>query len=303
MMFEQGTLWSRVVSTTQRAKASGALISIATNTVPVNDGSIRFFIRVVSGFHRKDEARKEQTASSNRGAKINPFLPPEPELTVADITSTHIAVLNKFNVVDHHLLIITRAFEHQNTLLTLRDFEALWLCMSEYNSLGFYNGGQEAGASQEHKHIQLVPLPLTPEGPPVAIEPLLPTIPASDFTTIPDLPFLHVFARLDQRALDSPEVAASQMFDLYAVMLASLDMTTPLPGHAVRQSGPYCFIATREWMLLVPRTQEFFENISLNSLAFVGSLFVRNEQQLERLKAVGPVRALASVTLPITDDR
>jgi len=28
--------------------------------------------------------------------------------------------------------------------------------MSEYQSLGFYNGGVEAGASQTHKHLQLL---------------------------------------------------------------------------------------------------------------------------------------------------
>ena len=117
---------------------------------------------------------------------------------MADISDTHAAILNKFNVLEHHLLIITRDFEDQETLLTLRDFQALWTCMSEYNGLGFYNGGVAAGASQPHKHLQLVPLPLAPEGPQVPIEPLLA---AAEFDgalgTVPAFPFLHVFARIE----------------------------------------------------------------------------------------------------------
>jgi ATP adenylyltransferase len=291
-MFEQGTLSALVTAATERAKASGALVPIATNTVAVDDHDMRFFIRVVAGFQRKDEARKEQRTAEERGAKVNPFLPPEKALTVADVSETHIAVLNKFNVVDRHLLIVTREFEHQETLLTLRDIEALHFCMREYDSLGFYNGGREAGASQEHKHLQLVPLPLTPEGPAIALEPLLPASRVDELATIPAIPFKHAFVRYNFKS------AAPHMFGLYAAMLNRLGMSAPTANNLVRQSGPYCFLATKEWMLLVPRTKEFFEDISFNSLAFVGSLYIRDEQQLERLKTFGPMNALATVTLP-----
>jgi ATP adenylyltransferase len=50
-------------------------------------------------------------------------------------------------------------------------------------------------------------------------------------------------------------------------------------------------------MLLIPRSREYFEDISLNSLAFAGSFFLRNEQQLEKLKSAGPLNALKSVTM------
>ena len=32
--------------------------------------------------------------------------------------------------------------------------------LAEFDGLGFYNGGETAGASQPHKHLQIVPLPL-----------------------------------------------------------------------------------------------------------------------------------------------
>ena len=288
---EKGTLWHNLVRTKEHALASGALRSFPTNHAYIDDGGVRFFIRVLASLREKTAARTQQNA--------DPFLPPEKDLTVADVTDTHVAVLNKFNVVDHHLLIVTRHFEDQDSLLTLLDFEALWLCMAEYDSLGFYNGGREAGASQQHKHLQMVPLPLAPAGPPVPIAPLLPgPAQAAAVGTIPAFPFLHSYARLRPDILDRPRDAAIETFELYAAMLKSVGMGTPGASILPRQSLPYCLLITRQWMLLIPRSREHVEDISLNALAFAGSFYVSNEQQLERLRSFGPLRALQMVSMP-----
>lgn len=42
------------------------------------------------------------------------------------LSATHTAVLNKFNVLQQHLLIVTYRCEQQEVLLTGADFEALW---------------------------------------------------------------------------------------------------------------------------------------------------------------------------------
>jgi len=246
---------------------------------------------VLASLKEKSQARSKQNA--------DPFLRPEKDLTVADITDTHVAVLNKFNVVDHHLLIVTRRFEDQDSLLTLLDFEALWLCLAEYDGLGFYNGGREAGASQQHKHLQIVPLPLAPGGPAVPIAPLLPVPGAiAAIGTLPAFSFLHSYARLRPDIADTPREAAIETFELYTAMLKSVGMNAPGTSMLPRQSRPYCLLITREWMLLVPRSCEHFEDISLNSLAFAGSFFVLNEKQLTRLKEFGPLKALQQVSLP-----
>lgn len=287
---EKGTLWHRVVRTTEHALTSGALRSFPTVHAFIEDGGVRFFVRVLASLREKSVARTKQD--------LDPFLPPEQDLTVADITDTHVAVLNKFNVVDHHLLIVTRHFEDQDSLLTLLDLEALWLCMAEYDGLGFYNGGREAGASQQHKHLQMVPLPLAPAGPPVPIAPLLQGLgQIAAPGTIPAFSFLHSYVRLRPNIADTPREAAIETFELYTAMLKSVGMNAPGTSPLTRQSQPYCFIVTREWMLLVPRSREHIEDISLNSLAFAGSFFVWSDQQLDRLKAVGPMHALTAVTL------
>jgi ATP adenylyltransferase len=287
---EKGTLWRNVIRTTEHALASGALRTFPTVRAFIEDGGVRFFVRVLASLREKSVARTKQDA--------DPFLPPEKDLTVADITDTHIAVLNKFNVVDHHLLIVTRHYEDQDLLLTLLDFEALWLCLAEYNSLGFYNGGREAGASQQHKHLQLVPLPLAPAGPPVPIAPLLPGPgPIATVGTIPAFSFIHSYVRLRPYIVNKPREAAIETFDLYTAMLKRVGINTPGTSTLTRQSQPYCFIVTREWMLLVPRSREHLEDISLNSLAFAGSFYVRNEKQLDLLRAFGPMNALKAVSI------
>lgn len=299
-MLQQGTLWHKVVETTSGALASGALIPVPTDQAVIEDRGVRFLVRVLAALRRKDEARHDQDAAARSGRKINPFLPPEKALTVADVTGTHTAVLNKFNVVEHHLLIVTRRFEDQETLLTLRDFEALWRCMSEYDGLGFYNGGREGGASQEHKHVQFVPLPLGPEGPAVPIEPLFRDA-ATDrdgIGSIPAFSFSNAYGALDPELWRSPVNAARRSFELYGNLLKRVGMEPPAPDRPVRQSLPYCLLTTRQWMLLVPRSKEHVAGISLNSLAYAGSFFVRDEEQLEMLRKIGPLQALCEAGIP-----
>jgi ATP adenylyltransferase len=296
---QKGALWQNILRTTENALRTGALVPVPTDLTFIEDSGVRFFIRALASLTRKDEARKQQEVAAKNGKKPNPFCPPEKDLVVADISETHRAVLNKYNVMEHHLLIITRQYEDQDTLLTLKDFEALWLCMAEYKSLGFYNGGKDAGASQQHKHLQLVPLPLAPQGPPIPIEPLIINTGVNDsYTKIPGFPFLHSFMPLRRELINAPHVAARETFHLYASMLEQVGMTGPAKKGLTRQSMPYCLLITRDWILLIPRSRECFGDISLNSLAFAGSFFVRNEQQLEQVKAFRPMNVLRSVTIP-----
>jgi ATP adenylyltransferase len=296
IMFNKGTLRETIEKTSANALAAGALLPIPTNYEFVEDGGVRFFVRILSTLARKDEERKKREKESGR---TTPFLPYEKNLFVANITESHVAVLNKFNVLEHHLLIITREFEYQEDLLTKGDFEALGACLDEYDGLGFYNGGQAAGASQSHKHLQLVPLPLAPEGPPIPIEPLLDGARFKDESgVVPGFPFLHTFARLDTDASRTCHESAEKIFALYCEMLRRVGMKAPRAEGRQRQSGPYCLIVTREWMLLVPRSREFFEDISINSLGYAGALLVRNEEQMAVLKRRGPMTVLKNVSIP-----
>ncbi|MGB7272036.1 MAG: Ap4A phosphorylase II [Geitlerinemataceae cyanobacterium] len=297
-ILEPGTLWHKVVERSDRAIACGALQSIPTEFEFVEQNGIRFLVRILANIDRKQKAKQQQKKEKETSGKdFNPFLPYEEDLFVANISPTHLFVLNKFNVVDHHLLMITRAFEEQETWLTQQDFEAMWVGLAEFEALAFYNGGAAAGASQRHKHLQLVPLPMIPDGLDL---PIAPAISDARFCgtvgTVPDFPFVHAIAKLDPAWMRSPSEAARETLAVYRALLDVVGLPDD-KNNSNRQTGAYNLLATRQWMLIVPRSQESFQSISINSLGFAGALLVRNAEEMERLKAITPLTMLQSVAL------
>ena len=251
-----GTLWAETTARTQTARQSGALKSIETEYHLIQQRDIAFIVRTLSNLAFKEAARAKQSEQeAKRGKRIDPFLPYEPALFVGDISPTHICLLNKFNVVNNHLLIVTRAFEEQTDLLNLQDFMALWSCMQEIDGLAFFNGGKTAGASQRHKHLQLIPLPFVPN---VIDQPLEQAIANTTFKNtlgrIKSFPFLHGVASLNLLPTLSPEDAAQIMLESYYLLLQQVGFE--LQEQTQQQPGAYNFLATRNWMLIVPRSQE-----------------------------------------------
>ncbi|NEP01018.1 MAG: phosphorylase [Symploca sp. SIO2E9] len=211
------------------------------------------------------------------------------------MSDTHLCLLNKFNVVEHHLLIVTRAFEEQESLLTLQDFESMWACLAEFEGLVFYNAGKIGGASQRHKHLQIVPLPLAPNGPKIPIEPLLASARfQGSVGTIPGFPFVHAIAKLEPEWVESPLAAAAETLELYYALLGTVGLSKDRVSDN-SQASAYNLLATGQWMLIVARSQEKFDSISVNSLGFAGALLVKNEQQMSILKGHGPMNVLRSV--------
>jgi len=78
-------------------------------------------------------------------------------------------------------------------------------------------------------------------------------------------------------------------------MLACLGIEAVANNGELRQSAPYNLLLTRRWMLLVPRATEFYQSISVNALGFAGSLFVRNEKEMETIRRQGPMNILTKV--------
>ena len=295
VLLQPGTLWPLVVCATHEALVAGALQPIDTEQECIEDNGIRFLVRRLSSLARKAEARvPEQTPGSG-----DPFLPYDPRLFVADVSRTHTVLLNKFPVLDHHLLIVTRAFEQQEALLSPADFAALAFCMAEGAALAFYNGGRDAGASQDHKHLQLVPLPLAAGATELPIEPLLAHARSSSgVRTLSGLPLRHAYTDLASEVWARPERTAEHLTRVYADLCHSAGIEERELHGERRQSAPYNLLLTREWMLLVPRSREHYASISVNALGFAGSLFVKDRAQLQRVRELGPMRVLQKVSMP-----
>ncbi len=256
----------RIQSVTANALRDGALAPIETRVERIEDQGIRWIVRVVERLGKKPNVQAN-------AARKSPWLPPEPALTLGDAGRDHVLVLNKYPVIEHHLLLVTRAWADQQEALTAGDHAALWQCLRALpgcGGLGFYNGGRMAGASQRHKHLQVVPMPLAYGDDALPIDPLSGPV-----------PFRHAVEPIE----GEPSGAAL------------LEIQRRLSGRCALQHGqPYNLLVTHCWMMLVPRVRETWQGVSLNALAFAGCLLVSNEPELRNVRAAGPGRIVRSVT-------
>ncbi|KAJ1914477.1 bifunctional AP-4-A phosphorylase/ADP sulfurylase [Mycoemilia scoparia] len=127
---------------------------------------ISFQIRLCPALASKPDIKlneHKKLAATDPTAKkvvvVNPFKPYDPKLYVEDLGDSHILLLNKFCVVPNHTLIVTKQFREQGERLSIEDFNAVVSAVSRQSCplIAFYNSGPESGASQPHKHLQLLP--------------------------------------------------------------------------------------------------------------------------------------------------
>jgi ATP adenylyltransferase len=281
-------LAARLDRVIQAALASGALQPIATRTEFLEESGLRLVVRVLERLERKQREQRRP------GPRANPFLPHDPALFVTELGPDHICLLNKFNVLDRHLLVVTRAFEAQDSVLTPGDFRALGVCMEQLPGIGFYNSGTAAGASQGHKHLQVVPMPLAPgvERPP--LEPwfraALGETPPGSPRRCPVLPFRHLLCGL------RPGWARNGPEGLHENYLALANALGLLQDSMAAQ--PYNLLVGWDWMLVVPRSQPEWRRIPVNALGYAGALLVRDLAGLASLRAEGALQVLAHTGLP-----
>jgi len=271
-------LWKKMIQKKTVAFKSGAILPFETELVKIQDRGVDFIVRVVRDSFRKAHPYDPKKHKNN---EFDPFLNYDKNLFVSDITDTHFCLLNKYNVVDYHLLLVTRNFEEQQSFLTPADFYALNLCMKEFNSFAFYNSGKDAGASQRHKHLQLVPVPLESSSFSVPLEAIINGYEIKDSISVcPELPFKH-------RIIFFSEYNAENMYKHYSALMDALSIKNPLT--------PYNLLITNSWMMVIPRKKEYYKQISVNALGFAGSLLVMDKKQLEIVKREGPFKILQKV--------
>ncbi|WP_298018346.1 phosphorylase [uncultured Castellaniella sp.] len=298
----ESTFMRTVRARTDAAIASGDLQPIQADQVVLQDQGLSFIVRWVAALAAKDAAGKP--ASGPGGATIlpggprdpgfNPFLNPDPALLVGTAGDHHVAILNKFPVCRHHLVLARRVFAEQQAPLEQVDFQALAAILSAEGGLGFYNGGAAAGASQRHKHVQWIPASDQnaslralgagmPEG-----------LPLGAISRHPALPLAHRFARVDAGQGADVQASARSMLTAFGQACAELDLRAGVDGLL----PPCNMLAGDGWMLVLPRSKEHFQGVSLNALSFGGTIYVRDPAQIDAIRAAGPLKALADVAFP-----
>lgn len=301
--WDAADLRSMIHQRSQHALDCGALQPIQTRYEFVAQGGMKFVVRVVANLARKEQSDLNQERQRQEGQEVNPFLPYDPDLFVTDLSETHLCLLNKYNVAEDHILIVTRTFEEQDSWLTRPDLAALANCLGIIDGLGFYNGGRRAGASQRHKHLQVIPPPLGPEGGPLPLAQVIADLEmggAAPGVTRPEngqgyyrsplFDFRHGILPLPTGWWTDP-AAGGLLEQHYRHLLADLGADLSAPP----QSFAYNLLVTRQWMMVVCRRQDRYQSIPVNSLGFAGSLLVKDETQLALVKQLGPMTILHQV--------
>ena len=285
---QPGSLLSMATQASERALRSGDLKHIDTELSIYTEADISFQIRVLSNLDKKTNAGKE-LESLPHGEKLlqqaasietNPFLPFEQQMFVCDLSESRAMLLNKFNVVNNHLLIITKHFEDQRSPLSKVDFYGLSVAMREFPALAFYNAGKEAGASQKHRHIQI--LPKAELGAEIPISP----------SVLNNTLFSFRYCLISGLQKDS-EVRSEQLWKFYNRSIDELSLK--------RDDGflkPYNLLVCGNWAIIIPRSKESANNISINSLGFAGLFLVKNQTQIADLQTHGVLKTLADVAVP-----
>jgi ATP adenylyltransferase len=291
MPLTPGALSARIQERLAEACAAGAVTPIETVQTEIEDSGIRFAVRQASSLAYKPSRRSAR-------AVADPFCPYEQALHVADVSDTHVALLNKYPVLEGHLLLVTRRFAHQDSLLDAADLGALAACMAEMAALGFYNGGEAAGASQAHKHLQLVPLPLSGAGQPTPIDAALRTPERiGGISRSAALPFAHGYLALPPGLISGADSGIA-LCEHYRRLGQELGICTASSTDTARALQPYNLLLTARWMLLVPRSKGRFGRVSVNALGFAGSLFVQRAEDVETIRRTGPLNVLRAVARP-----
>ena len=147
MTSADGQLLEAARRCTRLALSSGSLEPLATEATSIEHRSGRFSVRLLGDSFERKLARR-----TKKQLPENPFLPYDERVLVAELSETHVCLLNRFPVFDHHLLLVTREWEDQSSLLTEADFDAIWRGLQQIDGLGFFNAGSAAGAFGDALH-------------------------------------------------------------------------------------------------------------------------------------------------------
>ncbi|KAF9355431.1 bifunctional AP-4-A phosphorylase/ADP sulfurylase [Mortierella sp. AD094] len=238
--------------------------------------------------------------------KVNPFLPHAPALYVTDASEEHKVLLNKFCIVPRHFLVITKEFHRQTEPLTPEDLTAVWDTLkalkNSHDAVAFFNCGSRSGASQPHKHMQVIPRE-TPSPISTLVREHTARRPGRKATQPGDLFSVPFNCINHAMLLQSPETTGKSQeeilvgayISLMDAMIMSIreyseqeDLTNEDRDLAVtmRSFFDYNWIMTTEFMMMVPRRQESSNPVDgiildINSLGFAGMVLAKTPKELK----------------------
>ncbi|KAI0180069.1 HIT-like protein [Hypoxylon sp. FL1284] len=288
------SLPSLVKAAFDKARADGDVSYYPTQVAVLTPRSIPFQLRFSPTLANKPKAPKPKEPNAK---PFNPFETPPPAMLIADLQPSHRLVLNKFAIVPEHFILVTRDWKPQTHVLERGDLAATFACIQAYHAAGqelfaFFNSGPHSGASQPHRHLQLLPVERMKDGLEEAENGSQWAVLAEKLEeSKPELPF-RIFTT-SMRSDMSIEERHDAYLELYrrAVKLV-------LPDEEVSDEGEakvsYNLAMTSSTMALCPRTSEgtTIRNkagedvgmVSLNGTVLAGTALVKNEAEWDALR-------------------
>ena len=270
------TYWKKALHQTQLSINDESLYPLKTKII-------------TSAFYQKNDfiIRKLDTSTFNKkkiyGPKQNPFCPWEKILEIDKIGHNHHLILNKYPVQKGHILLITNNWKPQNGWLDINDWEAIQKVNKDTSGLWFFNSSPIAGASQPHRHIQLLRR-------------------SKDEISCPrEEWFLEM--KLDQE-IDSKlkkNIIVSKfnflensisLYELYLELCMKSGLGNPLSHR--KPKHPYNLLITNKWIAIIKRRNDHIHGFSVNGLGFAGYLLVTEKSDVNYLRKFGPEKLLES---------
>ena len=276
-------LFRQATQVAAAARASGALVPLDTALTRLSGehGSC-FELR-----HLLSATPKHLRAA---GPKPNPFRPWDRRLEVQQIGLSHVVILNKFPVQVGHMILITQDWQPQTGWLSLDDWRALARVDATTTGLWFFNSGPDAGASQPHRHLQLLP---RDAGEPICARQDWFKNCAEGRIDPADEPLLRSCRVVPL----TPNPTAEMLHQLYLSLAHDLELGTPFQADQPR--GAYNLLLSRDWMAMVRRRTEGIRGFSVNALGFAGSLLSTETSDRAWIKQSGPEALLHAVVDPV----
>ena len=215
------------------------------------------------------------------GPKINPFRPWDNILEIDSIGKYHQLILNKYPVQLGHILLITNEWKEQNGWIDIEDWEAIKEVNKDTTGLWFFNSGPLAGASQPHRHIQLLR-----RDPTELICPREKWILDFSRSNYKNKKFTNnIIMKKFTKSLNEENIHA-----IYNDLSNKLGLGDPKIDKKPRH--PYNLIFTNSWMVLIKRKIDNLYGISINALGFAGYILVTEKSNITYLKKLGPEKLL-----------
>ncbi len=272
-------IWAKALQISRKAVYSGAVIPLETKKYKTNklccDYELRFLLSPIPRY------------LIEYGPKRNPFIPWDTKLEIKSIDSRHTLILNKYPVQIGHMLLITNKWQPQNGWLDNSDFDAIKNVDNDTSGLWFFNSSKEAGASQPHRHFQLLPRHNNESICP-RYDWFCSLLNSNNSRKSLISRSVSIKRRNNNSDLNSNDLYSSYKSMIHEMNLGDIDLDS-------KPLKPYNLIITPEWIALITRKTDRAYGFSINALGFAGYFLGTKRSDVDQLINFGPEQILKDV--------